>query len=45
MILYHSNGAVITGLKQRFNEATRRKDVKAIVLTGEFLSSVFFYIH
>ena len=29
--------AVIAGLKDKFNEATRRQDVKAIVLTGQFL--------
>lgn len=29
-------GAVIDALKQKFDEATVRDDVKAIVLTGEF---------
>ena len=29
--------AVIAGLKERFDEATRRNDVKSIVLTGSFL--------
>lgn len=28
---------VIIGLKEKFDEATRREDVKAIVLTGEFV--------
>lgn len=28
-------GLVIKGLKERFDEATRRNDVKAIVLTGK----------
>lgn len=27
-------GAVIAGLKERYTEAMRRSDVKAIVLTG-----------
>jgi enoyl-CoA hydratase/carnithine racemase len=31
-------GAVITGLKEKFDEAVRRNDVKAIVLTGKILS-------
>ena len=35
--------AVIAGLKEKFDEATRRSDVKAIVLTGEF--SVFHRIY
>lgn len=30
-------GAVIAGLKEKFDEATRRNDVQAIVLTGEYL--------
>ncbi|XVF88559.1 hypothetical protein PTKIN_Ptkin19aG0060500 [Pterospermum kingtungense] len=28
------NSAIVAGLKEKFNEATRRKDVKAIVLMG-----------
>lgn len=47
MILLKSDGAVIAGLKQKFNEAARRSDVKAIVLTGEFSSLIemfFFFL-
>lgn len=29
-------GAVIRGLKEKFDEAVRRNDVQAIVLTGKF---------
>ena len=42
------NAAMITKLKERFNEATRRKGVKAIILTRNeegfhgVLTSVFF---
>ena len=33
--------AVIAGLKEKFDEATRRNDVKAIVLTG----NIYIYIY
>lgn len=34
--------SVIAGLMDKFQEATRRNDVKAIVLTGQFRSSYAF---
>lgn len=42
MTLLRIRGVVFTGLKEKFTEALRRDDVKAIVLTGNRLILPFF---
>lgn len=37
MLFFLFRDVVLDGLKEKFVEATRREDVKAIVLTGELL--------